>query len=105
MNKMKESYKASMNRITISQKNEPLQSMHFALFPEEYDFISDDHTDAKARKRGENPMNEAYQRKVNLRRFEFGVEPYGGTVGIDNTEGLISSWDYCEKVLLEQTES
>jgi len=82
-----------------SEKNRPLNELHSEIFPEEYDFYYDSHVDAKDRKRGINPMNEQYQLKVNRRRFALGVEPYGGTVGIDNTEGLISSYEYCSRQL------
>ncbi|WP_354624228.1 hypothetical protein [Psychromonas sp. MME2] len=82
-----------------AEKNRPLNELHSKTFPEEYDFYYDSNVEAKARKRGENPMNEQYQLKVNLRRFALGVEPYGGTVGVDNTEGLISSHEYCSRQL------
>ncbi len=36
---------------------------HVTMFPEEYDYMYDDSVDAKARKRGENPMQESYQKK------------------------------------------
>ncbi|GAA4824179.1 hypothetical protein GCM10011365_04110 [Marinicella pacifica] len=48
---------------------------HVTMFPEEYDFMYDDSVDYKARKRGENPMQESYQQKVNERRQKFGLEP------------------------------
>lgn len=35
----------------------------------------DDHVDAKARARGENPMQESYQIRVNERRKKMGIEP------------------------------
>lgn len=84
---------------SIIYKSRPLRDMHSELFPEEYDFHYDSNVDAKARSRGENPMSGEYQRKVNLRRLTMGVEPYGGSVGIDSTEGLISSWQYCQDKL------
>jgi len=51
------------------------RSLHANLFPEEYDFMYDDHVDAKARARGENPMQESYQIRVNERRKKMGIEP------------------------------
>lgn len=48
---------------------------HVTMFPEEYDFMYDDSVDYKARKRGENPMQESYQQKVNERRQKLGLEP------------------------------
>lgn len=48
---------------------------HVSMFPEEYDFMYDDSVDYKARKRGENPMQESYQQKVNERRQKLGLEP------------------------------
>ncbi len=49
--------------------------VHHKLFPEEYDFMSDDHIDIKARRRGINPMSEDYQMKVPERRQAIGIRP------------------------------
>src|SRR5690554_3670454 len=48
---------------------------HVTMFPEETDFMSDDHVDADNRRRGINPMQEAYQIKVNERRKKMGLKP------------------------------
>ncbi|WP_299018086.1 hypothetical protein [uncultured Photobacterium sp.] len=86
----------------INDRDRPLRELHLELFPEEYDEVYDSVVEYRARARGENPMNEEYQRKINLRRLEMGVEPYGGSVGVENVEGLISSWDYCRRVLYQE---
>ena len=86
------------------EKTRPLYELHSKLFPEEYDCQYDSHLDSQERKRGINPMSEEYQLKVNLRRFVMGVEPFEGTVGVENTEGLISSYDYCLAKLQQTTE-
>ncbi|MEZ8990187.1 hypothetical protein AB4342_18565 [Vibrio breoganii] len=94
MSSKKRANKALLQKIL--QQDRPQREMHSELFPEEYDHLYDSNVEVRARNRGENPMSEDYQRKVNLRRFAMGVEPYGGSVGIDDTEGLITSWQYCE---------
>ena len=45
------------------------------LFPEEYDFMSDSISDANDRKKGINPMSEAYIKKVDERRRVLGFSP------------------------------
>ncbi|MDN3696172.1 hypothetical protein QWY97_02230 [Vibrio cortegadensis] len=86
---------------SIMDKDRPLQDLHSELFPEEYDHLYDSNVEVRARNRGGNPMSEEYQEKVNLRRFDMGVEPYGGNVGIDNVDGLISSWQYCQNKIAQ----
>lgn len=49
--------------------------LHNILFPEESDFMADDHVDADNRRRGINPMQEEYQIKVNKRRKKMGIKP------------------------------
>lgn len=51
--------------------------VHFEMFPEEYDFMMDSISDAKDRKRGENPMSLEYTAKANARRKALGVPPLG----------------------------
>jgi len=51
--------------------------IHAELFPEEYDFMFDDHVDAKLRRQGGNPMNQDYIAKVNARRAAGGFPPFG----------------------------
>ncbi|MDN2482489.1 hypothetical protein [Vibrio agarivorans] len=94
MSSKKRSNKALLK--AIMDKEIPLREMHGELFPEEYDHYYDSNVEAKVRNRGENPMSVDYQREVNLRRFAMGVEPFGGSVGINSTKGLISSWQYCQ---------
>jgi HD superfamily phosphohydrolase len=59
---------------------------HVTMFPEEYDFMYDDTVDAKARYRGDNPMSESYQTKVNQRRQRLGLKPL-------SENGMINSDD------------
>jgi len=54
--------------------------IHSELFPEEYDFIYDDHVDAKLRKQGYNPMSQDYIAMVNERRVA------GGFSSLDSDE-------------------
>lgn len=60
---------------------------HVTMFPEEYDYMYDDSVDYKARKRGENPMQESYQKKVNDRRQKMGLKPleHNGMVRYDDS--------------------
>lgn len=83
----------------FNEKNAPLDALHSRLFPEEYDFYYDSNVDAKLREKGINPMSDEYQQKVNLRRLELKVEPYMGSVGVDNTQDLLTSWEYCRQQL------
>ncbi len=79
-----------------------INKLHQGLFPEEYDFVYDSYCDALARKRGINPMSQAYQNEVNERRRKLGVRPFESE---DNSDGnsscnspdreLISSMEYC----------
>ncbi|NMO74698.1 hypothetical protein BCV02_13005 [Vibrio breoganii] len=86
----------------LAEQDEPLRALHSELFPEEGDFYYDSNNDVKLRNKGINPMSEAYQLKVNLRRHKLGVEPYMGSVGIEDVTGLISSWEYCERKLASE---
>lgn len=63
------------------------RELHVALFPEEYDYVYDSISEAKARARGENPMNAEYIEKTNNRRVELGFSPYdvGLTARNENT--------------------
>lgn len=59
---------------------------HIALFPEEYDFGYDSSSEAKERRRGVNPMSEAYITKTNRRRAELGFGPYAVDRGAPNDD-------------------
>lgn len=63
------------------------RELHVALFPEEYDYVYDSISEAKARARGENPMNVEYIEKTNNRRAKLGFLPYdaGPTARNENT--------------------
>jgi len=88
----------------LHSKDAQLRNLHRKLFPEEYDFMYDDGFDARLRKRGINPMNQEYQKNVNLRRYELGVKPYMSKTGVKqhNLTLLISSFDYCKRALNEK---
>jgi hypothetical protein len=60
----------------IKPKNDAYD-LHATLFSEEYDFIYDSNFDAKERKKGINPMNQAYTDRMNQKRIELGVSPLG----------------------------
>jgi len=67
--------------------------LHGRLFPEEYDFMSDSSSDAYDRKRGINPMSEAYIKKVAERRRVMGFSPLssgGKTTENDTLEFCLS---------------
>jgi hypothetical protein len=68
------------------------RELHVALFPEEYDYVYDSISEAKARARGENPMNVEYIEKTNNRRVELGFSPYdvGLTARNENTLAWVS---------------
>lgn len=84
----------------VGKRDNAVYERHQELFPEEYDCMYDSTSEAKARRRGINPMRESYQKEVNLRRLKLGVEPYMGNVGVENidTSSLMTSLEYCKKV-------
>ncbi len=96
---MNKKQKSKLIRKQIEQGDRALQQLHAELFPEEYDFIYDSNVDAKRRARGVNPMSEQYQIDTNQRRFKLGVLPYGVSLGIESTLGLMTSWQYCRNKL------
>lgn len=83
----------------MSKRNSPTQDpqelkaanlareLHGALFPEEYDYAYDSIYEAKARARGENPMNAEYIEKTNNRRAALGFSAFdvGRTARNENT--------------------
>lgn len=84
----------------LSKRDKAVYDRHQELFPEEYNCMYDSVSEAKARRRGINPMRESYQKEANLRRLKLGVKPYMGNVGVENidTSSLITSLEYCKKV-------
>ena len=65
------------------------RTLHFELFPEEYDNQLDSISDAADRRRGIIPMNAEYTAKVNARREELGVSP----LGLNGMPTTNDSWD------------
>jgi len=61
--------------------------LHGRLFFEEYDFMSDSSADAYDRKKGINPMSEAYIKKVDDKRRVLGFTPLssGGKTSENDT--------------------
>ena len=51
------------------------RKMHVSHFPEEYDWMYDEHVDSNARKKGENPMSDEYIEKTRKKRERQGVSP------------------------------
>jgi hypothetical protein len=49
------------------------QKIHTERFPEEYDFMYDDHTDVADRKKRKNPMSDEYIAKISEKRKTLGV--------------------------------
>ena len=76
---------AIQNEITILAR-----SIHAERFPEEYNFIFDDHVDYANRKKGINPMNDDSINKVAVERAELNVSPLGdnGMSVSDDTWGI-----------------
>jgi len=65
--------------------------IHADLFPEEYDFMYDDHVDAKLRMQGVNPMSKDYMERVNKRRVKGGFSP------LDSGECYQQSMEWVQK--------
>ncbi|RLA18111.1 MAG: hypothetical protein DRQ62_14150 [Gammaproteobacteria bacterium] len=80
-----------LNREKAAQSEifELVKNIHIAQFPEEYDFMLDDHVDAAMRKKGINPMNSNYIERVARKRAKQGVQPLsdsGASVSNDSFE-------------------
>jgi len=71
---------------------EMVNKLHHELFPEEYDFMYDDHVACSDRDKGINPMNNSYILKVNQRRQSMGIAPLGEN-GMPDANS--KSWQYC----------
>jgi hypothetical protein len=75
-------------------------SVHFELFPEEYDFQYDSVLDAKERAQGINPMSPEYISKVDERRLALGVAPFSHKP----ENGQVDSWTKAREEALKQWE-
>jgi hypothetical protein len=80
-----EEFQAFMHK---QQVQELAEQIHFALFPEEYDFMMDSNADVRDRRRGISPMSTEYIKRVNARRKELGVPP----LGPDGLPACRTSW-------------
>lgn len=92
--KLREAYenmsKAEFQKFMRKQQIQSLaQTIHFELFPEEYDEIMDSYSEAKDRRRGINPMSAEYTERVNARRKGLGVPP----LGPNGLPACRTSWD------------
>lgn len=77
------------------------KKLHVHQFPEEYDFMYDDHVDVAERRKGRNPMSSEYVARVNERRRSLGVRPLSddGTAATDEAMAL------CRRQVREVIES
>lgn len=86
--------------------NNNIDTLHAELFAEEYDCMFDSISEAKARRKGVNPMSQSYIDAANLKRRKLGVQPYGITENspdVDkqafNSAKYISSHVYCKQLI------
>jgi hypothetical protein len=66
------------------------RELHAALFPEEYDYMYDSVSEAKARLRGKNPMSDEHAEKVNQQRAQLGFSQF--VVGPDGRNDDTFAW-------------
>lgn len=60
--------------------------LHKKLFREEYNMMYDSYADSRDRSKGINPMNEAYQKRINRKRAKLGVSPLSPSgMPVDNS--------------------
>lgn len=55
-----------------------VRKLHMELFPEEYSFMMDSHTDLKIRSLNQSPLSEDYLNLVNKRRAILGASHFNG---------------------------
>lgn len=67
------------------------RKIHTERFPEEYDFMYDDHADVADRKKGKNPMSDEYIEKVAEKRKMLGVSQLSG----DGMPESNDTWELC----------
>ena len=67
------------------------RKIHIERFPEEYDFMGDDHADVADRKKGVNPMSDEYIEKVAEKRKILDVSQLSGE-GMSKSN---DSWKLC----------
>jgi|GEM_PF-5284657 len=78
---------------------------HVTMFPEEYDYMMDDFVDAKARKRGDNPMSASYQKEVNERRQKLGLAPLEDNGMVRYDDSLIYTKEKVARLLTSQDQT
>lgn len=79
---------------TEGERSALVTQLHNQLFPEESDFMMDSIEDAKGRRRGKNPRDQAYADKVNAKRKSLGVSP----LKVNGMPADKTSVEYVEKI-------
>ncbi len=73
--------------------------IHREKFPEEYDFMYDSSWDAHDRKKGVNPMTQAYIDEVKRRRAAFGVTQLTDAGMPDSSDSRDLCWEEAKRQL------
>lgn len=72
-----------------------VRKLHMELFPEEYSFMMDSHTDLKIRSLNQSPLSEDCLNLVNKKRAILGVSHFDG---VDS--GICDdTWQFCREKL------
>ena len=77
----------------LTEPQSLIDPLHYALFPEEFDHISDSIFDASQRSKGASPMSSDYINLINLRRREIG---FGITYKAEGTQ--TESANFCSNL-------
>lgn len=72
-----------------------VRELHMELFPEEYSFMMDSHTDLKIRSLNQSPLSEEFLKIVNKRRAALGVSRFSGV----NSGFCDDTWQFCRDKL------
>ena len=67
------------------------RKIHAEKFPEEYDFMYDDHVDSADRKKGKNPMSDEYIDKVAEKREKLGFSQLSENGMSESND----TWEFC----------
>lgn len=71
------------------------KKLQLILFDEEWDFMCDSRSDARARSRGESPMNQSYRDRIYKKRTSLGVTPLSESGHRQDD----SSMKFCEAII------
>ena len=80
----------------LTEPQSLIDPLHYSLFPEEFDHISDSIFDARQRLKGASPMSSDYINHINLRRREIG---FGVTYKAEGTQTEGASFEDRDKLL------